>query len=90
MTSFPPSAIFAVKAITVEKVCNRFAILADRPDLADLASSVLSMMHAAEPWGCHTHDSSPCKNTKRYLMKLMESLLTANEMARPVSAHPEP
>ena len=72
-----------VDAIAVEQVRDWFASMAERPGIANRAMPVLSvMMKMAELWGYRTHNSNPCKNTKRYRMPPKERFLTSTEMAR--------
>ena len=57
--------------------------MSDRPGLANRAMPVLSMMmRMAELWGYRSHNSNPCRNTRRYRMNPKERFLTAEEMAR--------
>ena len=72
-----------VDTITPKQVRDWFASMADRPGVANRSMPVLSMMmKMAELWGYRTHNSNPCRNTRRYKMKPMERFLTAEEMAR--------
>ena len=72
-----------VDAITVEQVKDWFASMSERPGIANRSMPVLSvMMRMAERGGYRTHNTNPCKNTRRYVMKPMERFLTAEEMAR--------
>ena len=79
----PAFGHMTVDAITVEHVSDWFASMADRPGAANRSMPVLStMMRMAELWGYRTHNSNPCKNTKRYRMQPKERFLSADEMAR--------
>ena len=72
-----------VDAVTAEHVRDWFASMSTRPGIANRAMPVLSMMmKMAELWGYRSHNSNPCRNTRRYRMKPMERFLTAEEMAR--------
>ena len=72
-----------VDAITVEHVRDWFASMAGKPGSANRAMPTLSvMMRMAELWGYRTHNSNPCKNTRRYKTQAKERFLTADEMAR--------
>ena len=79
----PAFGHMTVDAITVEHVRDWFASMADKPGSANRAMPVLSiMMRMAELWGYRTHNSNPCKNTRRYRTMPKERFLTAEEMAR--------
>ena len=79
----PAFGDLTVDAITVERVRDWFASMADRPGVANRTMPVLSMMmRMAELWGYRAHNSNPCRNTRRYRMKPKERFLTAEEMAR--------
>ena len=79
----PAFGHMTVDAITVEHVRDWFASMAAKPGSANRAMSTLSiMMRMAELWGYRTHNSDPCKNTRRYKTKPVERFLTAEEMAR--------
>ena len=70
-------------AFAAEHVRDWFASMAARPGMANRSMPVLSvMMKMAELWGYRSHNSNPCKNTKRYRMKARERFLSAEEMAR--------
>ena len=57
--------------------------MADRPDSANRAKPVLSvMMSMAELWGYRPHNSNPCKNTRAYRTEPKERFLTPEELAR--------
>jgi len=72
-----------VDAITVEDVRDWFASMAGKPGVANRTMPVLSvMMRMAELWGYRSHNSNPCKNTRRYRMAPKERFLSADEMAR--------
>ena len=79
----PAFGALTVDAIAAEQVRDWFAAMSDRPGIANRAMPVLSMMmRMAELWGYRTHNSNPCRNTRRYRMKPVERFLTAEEMAR--------
>ncbi len=79
----PTFGNLTVDAITAEQVADWFASMSDKPGVANRSMPVLStMMKMAELWGYRTHNSNPCRNTRRYKMKPMERCLTAEEMAR--------
>ena len=79
----PAFAHMTVDEIAVEHVRDWFASMAERPGIANRSVPVLSaMMRMAELWGYRTHNTNPCKNTRRYRMPPKERFLTANEMAR--------
>ncbi len=79
----PAFGHMTVNAIAVEHVKDWFASMADRPGAANRAMPVLSMMmRMAELWGYRSHNSNPCKNTRRYRMQPRERFLTVEEMAR--------
>ena len=72
-----------VDAITAEQVKEWFASMSERPGIANRSMPVLSvMMQMAERWGYRTHNTNPCKNTRRYRMKPKERFLSTEEMAR--------
>ena len=72
-----------VDAITVKQVKDWFASMSERPGIANRSMPVLSvMMRMAERWGYRPHNTNPCRNTRRYMMKPKERFLTAGEMAR--------
>ena len=57
--------------------------MSDRPGIANRAMPLLSMMkRMAELWGYRVRNSDPCRNTRRYRMKPMQRILTAEETAR--------
>ena len=71
-----------VDAITGEQVKEWFASMSERPGIANRSMPVLSvMMRMAERWGYRTHNTNPCKNTRRYRMKPKERFLSTEEMA---------
>ena len=79
----PAFGHMTVDAVTVEQVRDWFASMADRPGMANRSVPVLStMMKMAELWGYRSHNSNPCKNTKRYRMTPKERFLSGEEMAR--------
>ncbi len=79
----PAFGHLTVDAIAVEHVRDWFASMAGKPGSANRAMPILStMMRMAELWGYRSHNSNPCRNTRRYRMKPKERFLTADEMAR--------
>ena len=79
----PTFGHLTVDAVTVEHVRDWFASMADRPGSANRAMPILSgMMRMAELWGYRSHNSNPCKKTRRYRMQPKERFLSADEMAR--------
>ena len=79
----PTFGHLTVDAITAEQVKEWFASMSERPGIANRAMPVLSvMMRMAERWGYRTHNTNPCKHTRRYRMKPKERYLSAEEMAR--------
>ena len=72
-----------IAAITRRDVEAWFASLADRPDNANRALPLLSvMMQQAELYGYRLPGSNPCKGIARYRRAKMERFLRAEEMAR--------
>ena len=79
----PAFGHLTVDAIAVEHVRDWFASMANRPDSANRAKPVLSvMMSMAELWGYRPHNSNPCKNTRAYRTEPKERFLTPEELAR--------
>ena len=79
----PALGHLAVDEIAVEHVRDWFASMAHLPGTANRSMPVLSvMMRMAEQWGYRSHNSNPCKNTRRYKTPPKERFLAPEEMAR--------
>ena len=79
----PAFGHLTVDAVTRKKVKDWFASLSERPGAANRAMPVFSqMMRRAELWGYRVHNTSPCKNTKRYRPTPKERFLSPEEIGR--------
>ena len=79
----PAFGHLTVDAITREQVQDWFVSLSERPGVANRTMPVLSMMmRMAELWGYRVHNTSPCKNTRRFKTAPKERYLTPDEIER--------